>query len=247
MHHRLHALALHHATIGQARDRRQGVVGAVQHQLGPECSGHVVGDLHRHGGCRKQRCQRVAVGGGSDHQITAPVVLHMARAGHLCGDVDHGRCDLALQQRLQALGVVDAVLQAEHLCIVHEVRSDFCTRSFGVAGLHAHQHQRRPRDDSGFGTRLHRQMRLERRGVQKQAIATHCLHMRGAPDQAHRVAGACQHAAVVAAHCAGAHHGDLHGRASQRSCSVMPTSIAATKPSAATEPDPAATIAGPGQ
>ena len=69
-----HARALHQPAIGQLRDGRQRVVGAVDDELGPQRAAHVVGDLGRHAGGDQHLRHLVAGARRLDHQLAAAVV-----------------------------------------------------------------------------------------------------------------------------------------------------------------------------
>ncbi|TPW00693.1 MAG: hypothetical protein FD124_3964 [Alphaproteobacteria bacterium] len=145
-----------------------------------------------------------------DHQVAAAVMLDTARPAHFAGDVDDRRDDLAPEQRLQALGIVDAILQTEDDRRRVEVRRHLGCRVFGVGRFDAAEHELRSPYAAGVAAGLHGNVRLEELRVHEQAVAAYRRHMLRAPDQKHGMSGASQHAAVVAADRAGAHHCNFH-------------------------------------
>ena len=55
-------------------------------------------------------------------------------------------------------------------------------------------------------------------GIEEQAVALHRLHVPGTADEDHPMVCPGQHAAVVAADGAGAHHRNLHSLPPRRCC-----------------------------
>ena len=125
LHHAGDAFTPRDGAVGQLGDGGEAVVGAVDDQLGPQRAGDIVGDRHRHAGEGELRDHLGAAVKGADHQFAAAVVAQVAGPGHLGGDVDHGGMHGATKRRLQALGVVVTVLQAQHDCAGREVRRHF--------------------------------------------------------------------------------------------------------------------------
>ena len=99
-HHLAHHGALHlddrrqrgHAAVGRLRQARDGVVGAVDHQLAPQLAHHVgarcaparrrwrTGRPRPAGACAGAASCAAAASSGADHQVAAAVVLHARRA-----------------------------------------------------------------------------------------------------------------------------------------------------------------------
>jgi hypothetical protein len=130
--------------------------------------------------------------------------------GHFGGDIDHGGRHFLRQPCLRALGVVHAVLQRQHQRAGLEVRAHRRGGALGVGGFDAQQHQIgfAQRAESGVGRDRH--LRAERAGFEPQPVAADGLDVRRPADQRHRMTGARQHAAVITADRAGAHHRNLH-------------------------------------
>jgi hypothetical protein len=140
------------------------------------------------------------------------MVLHVPRTRHLGGHVHHsGGHGVVWQDGAQPLGVVHAVLQAQHQRVGFHIRADQGAGRFGVGGLHTEQHQVGALHRAGLAAGAQAQVLIERGGLQAQAVARDCLHVLRPRDQRYRVPGARQHAAKVAAHGACAHDGDLDG------------------------------------
>jgi hypothetical protein len=211
-HHAGDAFARGDAAVGQLRDGREAVVDAVDDQLGPQRAGDVVGGRHRHAGQGEFGDHLGAAVEGADHQLAAAVVAQVAGAGHLGGDIDHGRVHRPAQRRLQAFGIVVAVLQAEHDGIGGEVGRHFGRGLRRVSvDFHAAQDQVGAGDAVGLRCsprRLH--VLVEAQGFHVQAVALDLVDMGRAADQHHLAPGARQHAAVETADGAGAEHGGLH-------------------------------------
>ncbi len=155
----------------------------------------------RHGFARRRRL---------DHQFAAAVVLDVAGAGHLGRDVNDRRCDLPRRQhRAQPVGVVHAVLQAQHQRARRQVRLDLCAGGFGIGGLDAEQDEVRALDGTGVRAGRDPHVLVEGPGFHAQAVAGNGVHVLRPRDQHDVMAGAGQHAAEVAADGACAHHGDF--------------------------------------
>ena len=135
----------------------------------------------------------------------------MAGAHHAGGHIHHGGQHRALQHGLQPLGVVHAVLQAQHHSVGAQVRGHGLARTLGVGGFDAEQHALRTLHGAGLGVGLQLHALLEGLGVEQQAVLADGFDVHGARHQHHRVPGPGQHAAVVTAHGACAHDGDFHG------------------------------------
>jgi hypothetical protein len=67
-------------------------------------------------------------------------MLDVAWTGHLGRHVDHSGGDFLRHERLQSLGIVDAVPQRDQQCIRHEIGPDCHSGTLGVARLDAEEH-----------------------------------------------------------------------------------------------------------
>ena len=132
----------------------------------------------------------------------------MARACHFSGDVNHRCADLVRRQHgTQPVGVVNAVLQAHHQRIGLQKRLYQAPGRLGIAGLHAKQNHVCTAHGAGLNAGLHLNMLIKGLGLQAQPGVRNGGNMLRARNQHHRVPCPGQHAAVVAAHGARAHHG----------------------------------------
>src|SRR5207247_10208717 len=82
--------------------------------------------------------------------------------------------------------------------------------SFRIRRLDAEEHQLRATRAARLLGCAHGDALVERLALQAQPVLSHRLDVLRAGDQRHVVAGAREHAAVVAANRSGAHDGDFH-------------------------------------
>ena len=113
--------------------------------------------------------------------------------------------------RLQALGVVHAVLQAEHHSALGQVRGQRAARALGVGGFDAKKHPLRAICGAGIGAGGHAHPFSEGLRFKQQAAGVDGRGVVRAGNQGDLVACARQHAAVITAHGTRAHHGNFHG------------------------------------
>jgi hypothetical protein len=210
LHHAGDAFTPRDGAVGQLGDGGEAVVGAVDDQLGPQRAGDIVGDRHRHAGEGELGDHLGAAVKGADHQLAAPVVAQVAGPGHLGGDIHHGGMHRPPQRRLQAFGVVVAVLQAQHDDIGRKVRRHFRGGLQGIGRLHAAQHHVGAVDAAGVGACGDLDVLLEGLRFHVEAVALIASTCARPADQHHLAAGPRQHAAVVAADGAGTEYRGFH-------------------------------------
>jgi hypothetical protein len=155
---------------------------------------------HRHAGRGEQRHHLGAAGEGPDHQFAAAVVLEMARGRPSRWRHRPRRETPAPERRLQARGIVVAVLQAEDDRIGREVRRHFRGGIRRIGGLDAAQHQLRAPHAAGIEAGVDPYMLAKGLRIHQQAVAADRLDVLRPPDQHHLPSGTSQHPAVVAAH-----------------------------------------------
>jgi hypothetical protein len=143
------------------------------------------------------------------------MMAHMACASHFRRHIHDGGCNPLPHARAQALDIVDAVLQAQHQRIVSQKRRYFGSSAIGIGGFHTKQHQLRAGHGLRRSFRAHRQACTESAGFEQQTALANRFDMTRPADQGELVAGASQHAAVIAADRACAHHRDPHRRLSR--------------------------------
>jgi len=209
-----HAGRLHQRAVGQLAQRRQRVVGAVDHQLGPQRAAHIGRYLHGNARIAKLQGHLFAECRGRDGQLAAAEMAHMAGAGHGRGHVDHGGSHGhgRAQHGAHALVVVHAVLHGQHQSARRQVRLHLAGRFLGGRGLDAEHHHIGIAHGAGLGRCLHGHLNVQCRRLQPQAMLLHGLHMGGTANQRDLVAGAGQQCAEIAAHGACAHDGDAQRR-----------------------------------
>ena len=207
-----------HAPVAGAAECRDRVERAVDHELGPQRRIDVVRERARDSRRLEQRRDRGEAWRDprtrgvrarcAEHEIAAAGVPHDARAVHVGTDVHHrGEHGLG-QHGPQALGVVDAILQAGHDGVGSEVRREAPGRRVRVGRLHAHEHDLRIAHVRDVGRRAHPDRLASIGPLDDEPVAPDRLDVRRAADQRHRHAGAREHAAVVAADRAGAEYRD---------------------------------------
>ena len=161
------------------------------------------------GGFKRLR-QRFAGGRGADRKTAAAVMLDVAGAGHAAADIDRRRYHRVADDGGKTLRIVDAVLQAENGGFRPQSPRQRPAGGFGIGRFHADQHQVGRGEGGGVGRGLRRQVSLEPRHIQQQAMGVDGVDMRLPADEGHVMPGAQQQAAIVASDRSGADDRDLH-------------------------------------
>ena len=136
-------------------------------------------------------------------------MLHVAGAGHRAAHIDHGGNHRPCDGGAQPLDVIDAVLQRQHHGIGRKMRRDRARGLVRRRRFHAEQHQPRALNHRRLDTCRHGDLLAAAAQLQGQAVLANGVHMAWPADKRDRLAGAREHAAVVAADRARPHHRDL--------------------------------------
>jgi hypothetical protein len=142
----------------------------------------------------------------ANHEIPAAVVLQVPGSGHLGRDIDHRRHHGLRDACLDALGVVDAVLQVDDDRVCSEVRRDLRGGLLGVGGFHAEEHEPGALHRRRLGARLDADQLVELLPLEMQARGAERIHVLRAADQRDAMPAAREHAAEKAADRARAEH-----------------------------------------
>jgi hypothetical protein len=176
-----HARALHEHAVGQLRDGRQRVVGAVEDQLGPQRAAHVAGNLRGHAGGDQVLRDLLAAARRRDHQFAAAVVPHVAGAGHLGRHVDHGAATSFDSTERTRASLSTPFCSVSTSASGDEVRRDLRGGRFAVGRLHAEQHEVGALHRAGFGARGQRHVFVEGLRLQPQPLARTASTCEGRP------------------------------------------------------------------
>src|SRR5579863_3732079 len=92
------------------------------------------------------------------------------------------------------------------------MRFDGCRSALGGGGLRAEEHELRALHRARIGAGRDVNVFVEGLGFEPEPLTLDRFNVLSAPNEHHIVSGACQHAAVVAAHRTRAHCCDFHRR-----------------------------------
>ena len=112
--------------------------------------------------------------------------------------------------RLQALCIVDAVLQAENGGLRPQASGERAAGLLGIGGFDAHQHQIGRGQRGGVGRGLGGQVSFESFGVEQQAMGIDGVDMLLPADEGHVMPGPQQQSPVIASDRAGTDDRDFH-------------------------------------